>query len=515
MPISFKLPELESNPILLAETRASKLNEFVRNLPFSDPMKAAADLSEELQILNSQKTSYSNRLNALEIYRPAAIQITQALIPLFSYSKLPISKNQKGYADAASQVWEEMAFGYKWALIDLQNKIININSDKSAALVIQRAIHALKETAFISYLTYRAPARSLWAELHQLYYCALQQNAQALIVNESLTDDNQSSVDSVYKELLLLALAHPQRLSGQELVRTSAYLTKIADDVELSTVGHVESSTGVFLIELDGNKPPTAYARNIDTPNTETDLLMITVKLAKRIHTHLRLLKDDILPNDGSLPSNAVNSHYQDLLKHLITHIGKSPIRAFSRAKKNDGMELGIGIHDAHYFSPKIGNDYKNLVVKSIAVKPSRWQILNVGAGGYALRKFNSSQASIQVGDIAVIKNNESLYWEIGVIRWASINELNQLDIGFELIAPSAMPVTIKVPKRKDKIIGLLLPEISALKQKTSFIIQRGECEPGETLAFANDGIRNKVVVTELIERTASFERYHYNLIEH
>ena len=513
MPISFKLPALEENPVLLAETRASKINAFVQDLPYSDPLKAAADLSEELQILNGQKTSFSNRVNALELYRPAAIQITQALIPQFSYSNLPLSKNQKGFADAALQLWQEMAFGYKWSLINLQNKIININSEKSSALVIHRAIHALKENALINYLTYRVPARSLWAELHQLYYCALQQNAHEIAVNEMLKDNNESSVNSVYKELLLLALSHPQRLSGQDIIRTSAYLTKVASDVELTTVGQVDGSDGVFLIELDGSKPPTAYARNIDIPNSETDLLMITVKLAKKIHTHLKLLQSDLLPNDGSLPNNAVTSHYQDLLKHLIAHFGKAPLRAFTRAKKNDGIELGIGVHNAHYFASKIGNDYKKLIVKSAAIKPSRWQILNASAGGFALRKFNSSQASMQVGDITAIKNNESLYWEIGIIRWASINDLEQLDIGLELIAPNAIPITIETAKNKHGIDGLLLPELPALKQKTSFLVARGECNSRDEIALVKEGSKHEVLVAELVERTATFERYQYNLI--
>lgn len=513
MSINLKLPELEENPILLAETRASKINEFVRDLPFSDPLKAASDLSEELQILNSQKTTFANRLNALELYRPAAIQITQALIPQFSYSNLPISKNQKGHADAALEVWQEMAYGYKWALIDLQNKIISINSERSTALVLQRAIHALKETAFIKYLTYSVPARSLWAELHQLYYCGLQQNVQKVPVNEDLNDDNESSVDLVYKELLLLALSHPHRLHGQDIVRTNAYLTKVAADVDLTVVSQVDITDGVFLIELDGNKPPTAYARNIDVPNGETDLLMITLKLAKKIHTHLRLLEDDILPNDGSLPNNANPNHYKSLLQHLMAHFGKTPLRAFTRAKKNEGMELGIGIHDAHYFAKKIGNDYKNLVVKSDAVRPSRWQILNVSAGGFALRKFNSSQVSMQVGDIAAVKNNDSLCWELSVIRWATINELNQLDIGLELISPNAMPVMISATKGKTSVKGLLLPELPLLKQKTSFIAQQGEFKEDDVVEFINDNSKNKIVVTELIERTVAFERYQYSLI--
>lgn len=511
MPISFKLPELEDNPVLLAETRTSKINEFVENLPFSDPMKAASDLTEELQTLNRQKVAFSNRVNALEAYRTAAIQISQALIPQFSYARLPISKNQKDYADTTVKLWQEVAYGYKWALIDLQNKIIY--SEKSAALVIQRAMHAIKETIFTYYLTYRSPAKSLWAELHQLYFCALQQKAEDISVNERLSDDEESSVNAVYIQTSLLALANPHRLSGQDIVKANTYLTKVAHDAVLSPIGFVESSVGVFLIELDGNQPPKAYSKKHAEPNNETDLLLLTVKVAKRIHTHLHLIRDGILPNDGSLPNNALSGHYEDLLTHLINHFGKSPLRVFSRAKKNDGIELAIGISDAHYFAPKIGNDYKNLVVKSAAIKPSRWQILNTGAGGYALRKFNSSQVSMQVGDVAAIKNNETLIWELGVIKWASINELDQLDIGFELISPKVKAITIKSQKSANEVKGLLLPELSALKQQASFISTRGEFSLGQTLDLIDDGKKTTVIATKLIARTASFERYQYSLI--
>jgi hypothetical protein len=177
MSINLKLPAFDDNPILLAETRPSKVNVIINNLPFSDPIMAATDLAEELQILNSQKIAYTNRVNALELYRPAAIKIHQSLIPNFSSASLPTSKNALTFARAAELLWQEIAYGYKLALVDLQNKIVNVSLDKSTALTVQRAIHALKEIIFINYLIYRTPSSLLWTELHQLYYSALQRNA--------------------------------------------------------------------------------------------------------------------------------------------------------------------------------------------------------------------------------------------------------------------------------------------------------------------------------------------------
>jgi len=73
MPTNLKLPSLDNNPILLAETRSNRINEFIQRLLFGDPINAANDLIDELQILNSQKVAFANRINALELYRPSVV----------------------------------------------------------------------------------------------------------------------------------------------------------------------------------------------------------------------------------------------------------------------------------------------------------------------------------------------------------------------------------------------------------------------------------------------------------
>ncbi len=513
MSINLKLPAFDDNPILLAETRPSKVNVIINNLPFSDPIMAATDLAEELQILNSQKIAYTNRVNALELYRPAAIKIHQSLIPNFSSASLPTSKNALTFARAAELLWQEIAYGYKLALVDLQNKIVNVSLDKSTALTVQRAIHALKEIIFINYLIYRTPSSLLWTELHQLYYSALQRNAHELSVSESLPNTNESTVNTIYTQALLLALANPQRLSNQNIVKTDAYLTNISSSAELRSLGLIDDFSGVFLVQLNGSKPPTSYAKTRSAPNNETDILLVTIKLAKRIHTHLKLLQDNIVPNDGTLPNNAISTDYKDLLVHLINHFGKSPLRQFSRSKKNDGLELGIGINDAHYFVPKSGNNFKQLVVQNAPIKPSRWQVLNISAKGTALRKFNSSQVTMHVGDVATIRNNETLIWEVAIVRWANVNELNQLDAGFELISPSAKAILVTSDQNTAKFKALLLPQLDVLKQRASIIVPRHEFSLGQVLTIIEHDVETNILTKKLIERTATIERYQYSLL--
>ena len=513
MPISLKLPSLDDNPILLAETRSNKISEFIQKLPFGDPISAATDLIDELQILNSQKIAFSNRLNALELYRPTAIQIYQDLLPHFSSAGMPLSKNEQAFADAAVHLWQEMGYGYKFALVDLQNKILNINNSKVTAQVVQRAIHALKEIALVYHLGYRSAPASLWSELHQLYFCAIQQSAEKLAVADTLAKGDESSVNLIYTQMLLMALADPQHLANADILKTDIYLSKICAHAELRPLGLIENPAGVFLVALDSNKPPTPFAKNKELPDSKTDILLLTLGMARIIHQHIKMLRQGILPSDGSLPMNAIESHFEDLLTRLIKNFGKSPKRLFSRTKKSDGVELGVGLMAAHHILQN--GDYSNLKVAVAinAAKPSRWQVLNVSAGGCSLRKFSSSLTSAYIGDVVAMKNSKTSTWEIAVLRWSNVNSLSQLDVGLELISPNASAAIAKHNASAMEGEALLLPELGGLKQAASILTARGFCKTGDTLAFATESNINKIMVTKLVERTARFERFQYNLM--
>ena len=513
MPISLKLPSLDDNPILLAETRPHKIAEFIQKLPFGDPISAAADLIDELQILNSQKIAFSNRLNALELYRPTAIQIYQDLLPHFSNAGMPLSKNEQAYADVAVQLWQEMAYGYKFSLVDLQNKILNINNSKVTAQVVQRAIHALKEIALVYHLGYRSAPASLWSELHQLYFCAVQQSTEKTVVIDALAKNDESSVNLIYTQVLLMALADPQHLANADILKTDTYLSKIATHAELRPLGMIENPAGVFLVSLDSNKAPTPFAKNKELPDGKTDILLLTLGMARHIHTHIKVLREGNLPNDGSLPVNAFESHFEDLLARLIKNFGKSPKRLFSRTKKSDGVELGVGLLAAHHILQDGDFSTAKVAVAINAAKPSRWQVLNVSAGGCSLRKFSSSQTSAFIGDVVTMKNSKTATWEIAVLRWANVNTLSQLDVGLELISPNATAAIAKHDASAVEGEALLLPELGGLKQAASILTSRGFCKTDDILAFATQSNTNKIMVAKLVERTSRFERFEYKLM--
>jgi hypothetical protein len=176
MPLSLKIPALSEKPLLIAETRAAKLFEFVEKLPLNNPLQAAATLLDEMEILNRQRIAPDARIRALEIYRPVLLRISEMLATYYAAATLPLPAQAKEYAAVAESLWLELGYGYKLALIDQQGKLFTLGGSKTNALILQRAIESLGKLAMVYYQTYVTPPGSLWQDLHQLYAHAAQES---------------------------------------------------------------------------------------------------------------------------------------------------------------------------------------------------------------------------------------------------------------------------------------------------------------------------------------------------
>ena len=503
MSINLNLPSLDHNPVLLAEIRPNKIAEFIERIPFNNIFSAATVLLEEMQILNRQKVSADSRTKALELYRPAVIRITDELSKQYiSNNVVPMQSKVKSCASAAELLWLELSYGYKMAWVDTQNKRLSIGTNKTSALIIQRAVDSLNQLCLVYYNIYFTPPASIWSDLHQLYFSAVQQNLDMIEVSEPQDKNNVGSVNLAYVHTLLVALANPQHLAKADIQRVFHYLSNLAELGIVRGIGSIDDTSGLFLIKLDSNKPPIPFLKSQSTPNASNDILLITLDIARKMHQHLQLLKSGKLPPDNILPADAVESHYEDLLTYLIKHLGATPKRLFSRAKKDNKVHLVFGIADIHQ---TLDSSTKN------TTKISVWQVQNTSASGYALKKFQSSEVSVKVGDFVTMKESTTSDWSIAVLRWIIADEQNQLNIGLQLIAPNVNAISIKSAKLTHFENALILPEISGLKQPMTIVASRGIYSPALVIDMMQDGIVRQVLATKLIERTASVERFQFS----
>ncbi|HYN54633.1 MAG TPA: hypothetical protein VES38_08020 [Methylotenera sp.] len=512
MALNLNIPTLKDKPLIVADTRPQKIALSLLNLDKQNPLETATYLQTELEILNRQKVSVNNRIQALDAYRPLLISTAQALAADYDNATLPLHDKAKLAASAAESLWLELGYGYKLALVDLQNQFIKLGTDKSSAYVIQRAIDALAEYALVCYQTYVTPPDFVWSDLNQLYFCAVQLGIQHLNIQNSkpeisdkLNSNSVVSIENTYKHALLMSLADPQHLAQKDVRLIANLLAFYVADAKLGAVAPLTSSSGAFIISLNSNKPPVPYSKLKEFPDADNDILLQTMMLVRSIHQNLNNLKNGQLPKDGSIPADANRSDYIELLTYLIKHWGVIPKRVFNRSQKNGELELVTGIAAIHQHS-----DIEHRASKSM---PSRWQILNISASGISIRRHPTADKNIKIGSLLGFKTKNEANWSLGLVRWANCGSKDRLDIGVQLIAPQAQSATARIDGRDSDEMVLLLPEIAAVKQAMTIIAPKGTYQPAQQLTLKYNNISQHVMLTKLIERSPQFERMQFSII--
>lgn len=531
MALKLNIPELQEHPVFIAETRPQKIHQSLLEMKSSDALETITYLRSELEILNRQKVSPSQRLQALDCFYALSIAHIEPLAEVYTNATLPLQENAKVAAIATESLWMELGYGYKLAFIDLQNQLIKLGTDKNSARTVQRAMHALAEQALVYYQTYQSAPGHIWADLHQLYFCAAQMGTQNINLSEENSKDplvknspyacNSDSIESAYKHALLMSLAQPQHLTQQDIRIVAGYLAHHIQHAKITAIETLENSSGAFIVSLDSSNPPIPYNKQKSAPNPVSDVLLHTIDLVRNIHQDLNQLLSHLLPANGSISAGADTRNYIELLTYLIKNWGISPKRVFKRSTQNDDIELVAGIEKIHQIiqfaseeSSLDKSDHSTFNnVRKTKTTPSRWKTLNISASGISIRRHHTAEKNIRIGCLIAICAKNEMHWTIGLVRWANCGTRDRLDIGIQLIAPNAQAaIARRLNDNTDRAI-LLLPEIRAVKQPATIVAPLGTYEPGLQLVIKSNNKSIQVVLAKLLERTHDIERIQFNSI--
>jgi hypothetical protein len=270
-------------------------------------------------------------------------------------------------------------------------------------------------------------------------------------------------------------------------------------------MGLIENPMGVFLIELDSKKPPVPYLKNKNTPSVETDILLVTVEVARHIHQQLTYIQETKAHTAEQLPSAALEVVDEELLKHLIKYFGVTTNRAFNRLEKRQTAQLAIGLEAASILFRATKRAKEEV--------RSYWEIMNTSPDGYALKTSNLDNLRIAVGELVSIKDSEYNPWVLGYVVWL-ITKSQHIEIGIKLLAPSAISVVAKVPANNTTYNALLLPNIKTLNQPITFVTEPGYLEENTTVEIKEATKKSKLKIKQLVERSACFDRFEYSLIQ-
>lgn len=527
MELKLALPSYQSIPKAGVETRAKQVQEWLDALPLANSQEAGRKLADAIAALNSVKLGEETRCNLLEHYRATVCKLLPSQQQLYAGKSLPLSEKSQRAAAVMRELFGELANGYKIALMDMSSRRANLATNKLTPLAMTRAIECLGGALEVFYETYAPATAGIWSELYRLYWYAAKLN----IHNVAIAENDHSSINTAFIQALLLALADPYRLLQGQLALIKTYLAQFGQQALLQPLGPTENKHGLFLVRLDGDKPPKALMHYQGVTDARTDIILNTIPLARVLHQHVQALEAGTAPAKLALPEDANQPDYREMLKRLIKQWGVAPKRMFNRLQSQTDAHICGGISALHHMLSADAlqssdademdeqlslevSDVLHATGSQLSFNCSKWIVVNESAGGFTLSKDPGSYAKLKVGDIIGVEERQSGCWGVGQVRWMQSDIENHVEVGAQMLAPNVYPIAIKPVIASANALfqpALLLPEVSALKQPARIAASRGSFQPLREFEVRSEGLIHQVRADKLIEQTDSFDLFTFN----
>lgn len=558
MELPLTLPEpVPDNDIGETPTSPASLKKWLESLPMINVVEASHEIHKTVILLNRIPIEADDRLKMMELLREPVNLVTAKLQKSYADMALPLSEKHQLTAEQVRHFYIEMAYGYKHVIEDKYLKYKSRLTGRHAARValpIQRAIRYLTKTLVHSFQFYAPYPMGTWRELHTLYRLAEKIGITGMPVDDAFNKSVQhSSVDHVYKQALLLDLSDPYHQPTQMIIKIDQYLDLMAPLSRLNPVPEAQLDNNCqFLIELNSDRSGQVIMESQQAPDAQSTRILNTLELARAIHSHLTLLQKNQKPHTTGLGDNFFDQLARDMLLRLINSWGVTPKRVFTRKiKADEQIQAAFGLDASVYFlndetplrsssefmgpfqqRTRIGTlyampddisrngkttdiDTEKKSADSVEHAISSWDVLDESAGGLAVEKSSETKVQIRVGEVVIFNSTgEKRKCAVGVIRWMRNTGPEQMEIGIQRLAPSGVPAKIKMLNKTgtetEFASAIILPEVSALKQKQSIIAPRGSFQR-ERQIYVDDGrsLRH-AIATKLLEVTGSYERFEF-----
>ena len=335
--MELKVPTLRKPGQSILKTDPDSFRKWVENLPLVNVDTCVGQLEFGLTEMNSVELSSGDRLEFLELLLEPVMHITGALQKKYLGKKFPLGKEQLGKTSQVIGLYQAMATGYKLLVAALDREA---NAGAQLALPMQRAMRFLSESLIGSYQTYSPHRDGIWADLHTVYALSTRHGLQAhQEIDVTLQQPALTTVETAYKQIVLLSLASPYRLRQGEIRLVYNLLGRWAPYARLhAAMNH--DNIGFFTCHLASDDPPSyLLLRQRDRLDGEW-IILDTSGMTEAANTTLAELRDrpflrNILPGENTL-------------KRLMLTWGVMPERQTARSRREAPIELVLGLNAIH-----------------------------------------------------------------------------------------------------------------------------------------------------------------------
>jgi hypothetical protein len=412
------------------------------HMPAQDLDLATRTLTRELEAFNHLVAPGSRYLPVLELFHSHVEGLLPRLQARLDNAAPPLTHVARQHARAADQLLKELASAYRNTLMQGHGLLGNLLRKRELHMPLVRTIDLLSRRLVLSYRLYSRPPKGVWQSLHELFVLARRLSIAKLDLNAPHTNP-----EALYRKTLLLALADPSRLSGNELRRTREYIARFGDVARFhGATASSRTAQGLFYIDFDSDRPGIPLSRMTADKRPRNGLLLSTRALLKRLVFQYDRLSFGSNPAQLGLPTDPDPRHYRDFIRRLGTAWRGLPrsraqrLRFHPRAEIFSGFPAAWAQLQAHEQQRASGE----LRTGPSTPDANEWAILNESPQGYALRYLSGSVGAARVGDLVVIRTRDRGHVFPCLVRWVRSEPGENLEIGLQQLLGKYEPATFR-----------------------------------------------------------------------
>lgn len=459
-------------------------------------------LRRHLETLRAAQLPAARRVQLLDFLYEHSVKVVASILPELRNIPLPVSRKSRQDIRSAQDLLESLSRDY----LDLLVATIEVEGAEKLRhpeIANWRAVNCLALHLMMSHLAAAPVEVGVWRMLHDAHGSACRYQLQDIRIPRQ-----ERTLEQLYLSSILLACCQPASFSAVELEFIAEYVKICVDAVTLSTEAP-SGREGLFWIDPKRDAPAQALSRRTPPPDTAV-LFFACDTVARCAKDHLEALEKGYSAHQLDLPDFAETPAGHGVLRRLVARWGKPSKRRFPRRRQSYRATLCAGIDQLWRLLDSPETSQQRL---------SEWMILNESPEGWAMMHMSGRTDHLRVGDLVAIRpeaeNGAPLpAWNVCIVRWALSENPEHIELGLQVMAPTALPAVFAVASDKSDLEqgeALLLPRIPPLRPTEALAVPAGLLagQP-ERFTIVIDGEKNLVVrelrTTGLCEQTANVE---------
>ncbi|BAO30475.1 hypothetical protein [Sulfuritalea hydrogenivorans] len=432
-----------------------------------DPLLDLVPLRNHIAAVGSLGLPVLHRLKIDELLQQRAERIDEALTPLLLDVKLPLPIHLGTVAQGLIGLRAEL--GETWLQVaDDADPQELARIHRSRTQICLQGIFNLSRQ-FVATLLISIPSPiNFWRNAQALYH-----RAHDSVDPTSTLPAEMGAIDARFKAMLALTAAQPEGLAPREIAFLADYLETHAAATRIDLI-RPETAGDWFWLDANLDQPPVALARL--QPGNGSCLYFRFGELADLAAHHLDQLNDGVPPLSLGLPIQAAGADYRNALERARQCWAAPRRRSFNR--RPQALRVEVCTQLSTLWTALENEVQQEPKSTDCELTYSDWTMLNESPSGYAIVHVVGEVTGIVPGCAVGLRTGVGAAWQICLVRWARSKSSTHVELGLEVLAPSASPVRIQALSTRNPeppIPALLLPALPGLNRSEAILAVRGD----------------------------------------